>query len=187
MSSQAKSREPAPPARPNQTTFLDEVITTFSSPMAWLLVVALILTWSGVAIVLFDLLDYKTLAGTCTHFMALFIQYLISIFHFHIMFHDNFVYPSLNSHVSIHFQQPFSHFWNRLQKCFNENIITSCLLLAPIYQSAIIWIKTQSMVYKKTPFQQATLISSLILSHIHILIGLIVQLNVNFCDHAFIE
>lgn len=31
--------------------------------MAWLLVVALILTWSGVAIVLFDLLDYKTLAG----------------------------------------------------------------------------------------------------------------------------
>lgn len=36
---------------------------TFTSPMAWLLVVALILTWSGVAIVLFDLLDYKTLAG----------------------------------------------------------------------------------------------------------------------------
>lgn len=35
---------------------------TFTSPMAWLLVVALILTWSGVAIVLFDLLDYKTLA-----------------------------------------------------------------------------------------------------------------------------
>ncbi|TKS76048.1 Triadin [Collichthys lucidus] len=29
--------------------------------MAWLLVVALILTWSGVAIVLFDLLDVKTL------------------------------------------------------------------------------------------------------------------------------
>uniref|UniRef100_A0A3B5K0S1 Triadin n=1 Tax=Takifugu rubripes TaxID=31033 RepID=A0A3B5K0S1_TAKRU len=57
------SRETAPPARPNQTTFLDEVIMTFSSPMAWLLVVALILTWSGVAIILFDLLDYKTLAG----------------------------------------------------------------------------------------------------------------------------
>lgn len=36
---------------------------TFSSPMAWLLVVALVITWSGVAIVLFDLLDYKTLAG----------------------------------------------------------------------------------------------------------------------------
>ncbi|CAG01791.1 unnamed protein product, partial [Tetraodon nigroviridis] len=53
------------PARPHQTTFVDEVVMTFSSPMAWLLVVALILTWSGVAIVLFDLLDYKTLTGTC--------------------------------------------------------------------------------------------------------------------------
>lgn len=31
--------------------------------MAWLMVVALIITWSAVAIVLFDLLDYKTLAG----------------------------------------------------------------------------------------------------------------------------
>lgn len=30
--------------------------------MAWLMVVALIITWSAVAIVLFDLLDYKTLA-----------------------------------------------------------------------------------------------------------------------------
>lgn len=120
MSSQAKSREAAPPARPNQTTFLDDVIMTFSSPMAWLLVVALILTWSGVAIVLFDLLDYKTLAGTCIHFIALFNQFLISIFHLHIMFHDNFVYSSLKSRVSIHFQQRFRHFWNRLQKCFNN-------------------------------------------------------------------
>uniref|UniRef100_A0A3Q3EVQ1 Triadin n=1 Tax=Labrus bergylta TaxID=56723 RepID=A0A3Q3EVQ1_9LABR len=50
------------PAQTNQRTFLDDVLLTFSSPMAWLLVVALILTWSGVAIVLFDLLDYKTLA-----------------------------------------------------------------------------------------------------------------------------
>lgn len=74
MSNQAKSGEAAPAAQPNQTTFLDEVITTFSSPMAWLLVVALILTWSGVAIVLFDLLDYKTLAGTAIHFMALLNQ-----------------------------------------------------------------------------------------------------------------
>nr|XP_040017184.1 triadin-like isoform X4 [Gasterosteus aculeatus aculeatus] len=31
--------------------------------MAWLLVVALVITWSGVAIVLFDLLDPKTLTG----------------------------------------------------------------------------------------------------------------------------
>lgn len=61
MSSQANGGEAVPPARTNQRTFLDDLILTFSSPMAWLLVVALILTWSGVAIVLFDLLDYKTL------------------------------------------------------------------------------------------------------------------------------
>ncbi|XP_039638591.1 triadin-like [Perca fluviatilis] len=61
MSSQANGREAVPPAQTNQKTFLDDVILTFSSPMAWLLVVALVITWSGVAIVLFDLLDYKTL------------------------------------------------------------------------------------------------------------------------------
>lgn len=63
MSGQANGGTAVPTARPNQKTFLDEVVMTFTSPMAWLLVVALILTWSGVAIVLFDLLDYKTLAG----------------------------------------------------------------------------------------------------------------------------
>ncbi|XP_044025816.1 triadin-like isoform X8 [Siniperca chuatsi] len=63
MSSQTNSGEAVPPARTNQRTFLDDVILTFTSPMAWLLVVALIITWAGVAIVLFDLLDYKTLAG----------------------------------------------------------------------------------------------------------------------------
>ncbi|XP_026196490.1 triadin isoform X2 [Anabas testudineus] len=62
MSSQTKGGEAVPSARTNQRTFLDDVILTFSSPMAWLLVVALIITWSAVAIVLFDLLDYKTLA-----------------------------------------------------------------------------------------------------------------------------
>ncbi|XP_047430499.1 triadin-like [Mugil cephalus] len=62
MGSQANGREAAPPPRPSERTFLDEVILTFTSPMAWLLVVALVITWSGVAIVLFDLLDYKTLA-----------------------------------------------------------------------------------------------------------------------------
>ncbi|CAJ1077630.1 triadin [Xyrichtys novacula] len=46
------------PANSNVQAFL----TNEHSPMAWLLVVALIITWSGVAIVLFDLLDYKTLA-----------------------------------------------------------------------------------------------------------------------------
>ncbi|XP_063352023.1 triadin [Pelmatolapia mariae] len=62
MSSQTSVREVASPSRPNQRTFLDDVILTFTSPMAWLMVVALIITWSAVAIVLFDLLDYKTLA-----------------------------------------------------------------------------------------------------------------------------
>ncbi|XP_030261996.1 triadin isoform X3 [Sparus aurata] len=62
MSSQANGGGAVPPAQTKQRTFLDDVILTFSSPMAWLLVVALILTWSGVAIVLFDLLDYRTLA-----------------------------------------------------------------------------------------------------------------------------
>lgn len=121
MSSQAGSRETAPPARPNQaTTFLDEVILTFSSPMAWLLVVALILTWSGVAIVLFDLLDYKTLAGNCSHLISAFNQRLISVSHLHTTLHENLVYFSLKSRVSFHFPQAFRHFWSRLQKCLHE-------------------------------------------------------------------
>uniref|UniRef100_A0A3P8S5P9 Triadin n=1 Tax=Amphiprion percula TaxID=161767 RepID=A0A3P8S5P9_AMPPE len=62
MSSQSNGGEAVPASRSSQRTFLDDVILTFSSPMAWLLVIALIITWSGVAIVLFDLLDYKTLA-----------------------------------------------------------------------------------------------------------------------------
>ncbi|XP_014821839.1 PREDICTED: triadin isoform X3 [Calidris pugnax] len=41
----------------------EDLVTTFSSPAAWLLVVALIVTWSAVAIVMFDLVDYKNLAG----------------------------------------------------------------------------------------------------------------------------
>ncbi|NXC44050.1 TRDN protein, partial [Penelope pileata] len=42
----------------------EDLVTTFSSPAAWLLVVALIVTWSAVAIVMFDLVDYKAFAGT---------------------------------------------------------------------------------------------------------------------------
>ncbi|XP_067339102.1 triadin isoform X3 [Channa argus] len=63
MGSQTNAGKPAPSPWTNQKTFLDDVIMTFRSPMAWLLVVALIITWSAVAIVLFDLLDYKTLTG----------------------------------------------------------------------------------------------------------------------------
>ncbi|XP_026174828.1 triadin isoform X1 [Mastacembelus armatus] len=62
MSSHTNGEEAVPSARTNKRTFLDDVILTFTSPMAWLLVVALIITWAGVAIVFFDLLDYKTLA-----------------------------------------------------------------------------------------------------------------------------
>ncbi|XP_015250859.1 triadin-like isoform X5 [Cyprinodon tularosa] len=63
MSGQDSGGEAGPSSQSNQRTVLDDIILTFTSPMAWLLVVALILTWSGVAIVLFDLLDYKTLAA----------------------------------------------------------------------------------------------------------------------------
>ncbi|TNN42386.1 Triadin [Liparis tanakae] len=63
MSSQSSDRGAEPPARTKQKTLLDDVILTFSSPMAWLLVVALVITWLGVAIVLFDLLNYNTLTG----------------------------------------------------------------------------------------------------------------------------
>ncbi|CAN9507754.1 unnamed protein product [Ophioblennius macclurei] len=62
MGVQSNGGEAVPTSQPSQRTFLDDIIVTFSSPMAWLLVVALIITWSGVAIVMFDLLDYKTLA-----------------------------------------------------------------------------------------------------------------------------
>ncbi|CAL8393593.1 triadin isoform X1 [Gadus morhua] len=50
------------PPRSNQRTLMNDFMVTFSSPVAWVLVVALVITWSGVAIVVFDLLDYKTLA-----------------------------------------------------------------------------------------------------------------------------
>uniref|UniRef100_A0A663E8S0 Triadin n=1 Tax=Aquila chrysaetos chrysaetos TaxID=223781 RepID=A0A663E8S0_AQUCH len=42
----------------------EDLVTTFSSPAAWLLVVALIVTWSAVAIVMFDLVDYKAFAAS---------------------------------------------------------------------------------------------------------------------------
>ncbi|RVE56129.1 hypothetical protein OJAV_G00233040 [Oryzias javanicus] len=61
MSHQTSSGEAASPSKSSQRSFVDEVMLTFSNPMAWLLVVALVITWSAVAVVLFDLLDYKTL------------------------------------------------------------------------------------------------------------------------------
>ncbi|XP_046891156.1 triadin-like isoform X2 [Hypomesus transpacificus] len=45
----------------SKRTVLDDLYLTFRSPMGWMLVVALLITWASVAVVLFDLLDYKTL------------------------------------------------------------------------------------------------------------------------------
>ncbi|XP_042744911.1 triadin isoform X2 [Lagopus leucura] len=49
--------------RMGKKSVTEDLVTTFSSPAAWLLVVALIVTWSAVAIVMFDLVDYKAFAG----------------------------------------------------------------------------------------------------------------------------
>uniref|UniRef100_A0A8C5Q0E0 Triadin n=1 Tax=Leptobrachium leishanense TaxID=445787 RepID=A0A8C5Q0E0_9ANUR len=43
-------------------TVAQDLKTTFRSPVAWLLVAALIVTWSSVVIVMFDLVDYKALS-----------------------------------------------------------------------------------------------------------------------------
>ncbi|XP_019393747.1 PREDICTED: triadin [Crocodylus porosus] len=52
-----------PPVKVAKKSVTEDIVTTFSSPAAWLLVVALVVTWSAVAIVMFDLVDYRTLAG----------------------------------------------------------------------------------------------------------------------------
>ncbi|NXM84704.1 TRDN protein, partial [Oenanthe oenanthe] len=58
---------PSSPVKVGKKSVTEDLVTTFSSPAAWLLVVALIVTWSAVAIVMFDLVDYKTLAGRSVH------------------------------------------------------------------------------------------------------------------------
>uniref|UniRef100_A0A8C2TC06 Triadin n=1 Tax=Coturnix japonica TaxID=93934 RepID=A0A8C2TC06_COTJA len=50
--------------RMGKKSVTEDLATTFSSPAAWLLVVALIVTWSAVAIVMFDLVDYKDFAAS---------------------------------------------------------------------------------------------------------------------------
>uniref|UniRef100_A0A4W4GKG8 Triadin n=1 Tax=Electrophorus electricus TaxID=8005 RepID=A0A4W4GKG8_ELEEL len=47
--------------RPPRRTMKEDLYTTFSSPMAWVLVLALVITWSAVAIIMFDLLDTRSL------------------------------------------------------------------------------------------------------------------------------
>uniref|UniRef100_A0A3Q0R3N6 Triadin n=1 Tax=Amphilophus citrinellus TaxID=61819 RepID=A0A3Q0R3N6_AMPCI len=53
----------APPVRVSKKTFTDDLYSTFSSPLAWILVLALIITWSCVFVIMFDLMDYKTISG----------------------------------------------------------------------------------------------------------------------------
>lgn len=50
-------------SRGPQKTFTDNLYSTFSSPLAWILVLALIITWSCVFVIMFDLADYKTVSG----------------------------------------------------------------------------------------------------------------------------
>ncbi|KAK0146585.1 Triadin [Merluccius polli] len=47
-------------------SFMDNFYSTFSSPIAWVLVLALIITWSCVFVIMFDMMDYKTLSGGLT-------------------------------------------------------------------------------------------------------------------------
>ncbi|NXK04371.1 TRDN protein, partial [Herpetotheres cachinnans] len=54
---------PSSSMKVGKKSIMEDLVTTFSSPAAWLLVVALIVTWSAVAIVMFDLVDYKAFAG----------------------------------------------------------------------------------------------------------------------------
>ncbi|XP_042611892.1 triadin-like isoform X4 [Cyprinus carpio] len=57
----------AHPTRSSKRTLTDDLHTTFSTPMAWILVLALIVTWSAVAVIMFDLLDSKGLEGGIQH------------------------------------------------------------------------------------------------------------------------
>ncbi|KAI1897480.1 hypothetical protein AGOR_G00083710 [Albula goreensis] len=59
----SKNGDVGHPVRLSKKTVTDDLYTTFSSPMAWLLVLALIITWSAVAVIMFDLMDYKGLTA----------------------------------------------------------------------------------------------------------------------------
>uniref|UniRef100_A0A3Q1GV94 Triadin n=1 Tax=Acanthochromis polyacanthus TaxID=80966 RepID=A0A3Q1GV94_9TELE len=63
----------SPPSRVSKKTFKDDVYSTFSSPLAWILVLALIITWSCVFVIMFDLMDYKTISGTYLLIAAVFL------------------------------------------------------------------------------------------------------------------
>jgi hypothetical protein len=58
----ARGGEGSSRAAPKKT-FMDHFYATFSSPIAWVLVLALVITWSCVFVIIFDMMDYKTLSG----------------------------------------------------------------------------------------------------------------------------
>uniref|UniRef100_H2S2M1 Uncharacterized protein n=1 Tax=Takifugu rubripes TaxID=31033 RepID=H2S2M1_TAKRU len=53
----------SPSSRGSKKTFTDDLHSTFSSPLAWILVLALIVTWSCVFVIMFDLTDFRTISG----------------------------------------------------------------------------------------------------------------------------
>ncbi|XP_028912509.1 triadin isoform X2 [Ornithorhynchus anatinus] len=55
---------PKSPGKVLKRSVTEDIVTTFSSPAAWLLVAALIVTWSAVAVVMFDLVDYKNFSAS---------------------------------------------------------------------------------------------------------------------------
>uniref|UniRef100_A0A8D0GRG2 Triadin n=1 Tax=Sphenodon punctatus TaxID=8508 RepID=A0A8D0GRG2_SPHPU len=61
---------PIPHVKVAKKSVTEDLVTTFSSPAAWLLIIALIITWSAVAIVMFDLVDYKTFAGKILYILT---------------------------------------------------------------------------------------------------------------------
>ncbi|KAM9778129.1 triadin-like isoform X1 [Syngnathus typhle] len=58
---QASSKSKAPMSGRHKS-IVDDLVLTFSSPAGWLLAAALVVTWAAVAVLVFDLLDDKTLA-----------------------------------------------------------------------------------------------------------------------------
>ncbi|XP_051954439.1 triadin-like isoform X1 [Xyrauchen texanus] len=64
---ESKNNVNALPVRSSKRTMTDNLHSTFSSPMAWILVLALIVTWSAVAIIMFDLLDTTGLEAHTLH------------------------------------------------------------------------------------------------------------------------
>lgn len=54
-------------------SFKDDLYSTFSSPLAWILVLALVITWSCVFVIMFDLMNSKTISGTVRTFLISFL------------------------------------------------------------------------------------------------------------------